>query len=111
MVQCEYNVNTNKVEVLIMTNDTKITARMNPELKSEAEDLLADMGLNFSVFINIATKALVNERKFHLKLKLVHFIVIKTCAYLRIGMKNIKKKLQFLIMILWRTINGCQMGR
>ena len=51
MVQCEYNVNTNKVEVLIMTNDTKITARMNPELKSEAEDLLADMGLNFSVFI------------------------------------------------------------
>ena len=39
--------------------DTKITARMDPELKNEAEELLADMGLNFSVWINIATKALV----------------------------------------------------
>ena len=49
--------------------DTKITARMDPELKNEAEELLADMGLNFSVWINIATKALVNERKIPFEVK------------------------------------------
>ncbi len=81
--------------------DTKITARMDPELKNEAEELLADMGLNFSVWINIATKALVNERKIPFEVKASPFY----------GMKNIKRGLQFLITSFWRIIDDCQMER
>ncbi|WP_367342080.1 type II toxin-antitoxin system RelB/DinJ family antitoxin [Limosilactobacillus sp.] len=52
-----------------MSNDAKVTARMDPELKHEAEDLLNDMGLNFSVWITLATKALVNEKKIPFEVK------------------------------------------
>ena len=52
-----------------MANDTKVTARMDPALKSEAEMLLDDMGLNFSVWITMATKALVNEKKIPFEVK------------------------------------------
>lgn len=52
-----------------MANETKVTARMDPELKSEAEMLLDDMGLNFSVWITMATKALVNEKKIPFEVK------------------------------------------
>ncbi|WP_242361212.1 type II toxin-antitoxin system RelB/DinJ family antitoxin [Limosilactobacillus antri] len=52
-----------------MANDTKVTARIDPTLKSEAEALLDDMGLNFSVWITMATKALVNERKIPFEVK------------------------------------------
>lgn len=52
-----------------MANDTKVTARMDPELKHEAEDLLDDMGLNFSVWITLATKALVNQKKIPFEVK------------------------------------------
>lgn len=52
-----------------MANDTKVTARMDPELKNEAEALLDDMGLNFSVWITLATKALVNQKKIPFEIK------------------------------------------
>ncbi len=52
-----------------MANTTKVSARMDPELKKEAEDILDDMGLNFSVWITLATKALVNERKIPFEVK------------------------------------------
>lgn len=52
-----------------MSHSAKVTARMDPELKSEAENLLNDMGLNFSVWITMATKALVNERKIPFEIK------------------------------------------
>ncbi|MDC2839351.1 type II toxin-antitoxin system RelB/DinJ family antitoxin [Limosilactobacillus mucosae] len=52
-----------------MANTTKVSARMDPELKKEAEDILDDMGLNFSVWITLATKALVNERKIPFEIK------------------------------------------
>ena len=75
-----------------MTNDTKITARMNPELKSEAEDLLADMGLNLSVFINIATKALVNERKIPFEIKASPFYSDKNMRILKDRYEKYKKE-------------------
>lgn len=49
--------------------DTKVTARMDPELKHEADELLNDMGLNFSVWITMATKALVHEQKIPFEVK------------------------------------------
>ena len=52
-----------------MSNITKVSARMDPELKNEAESLLQDMGLNFSVWITMATKALVNQRKIPFEVK------------------------------------------
>lgn len=52
-----------------MEKATKITARMDAELKHQADDLLNDMGLNFSVWVNIATKALVNEQKIPFEVK------------------------------------------
>ncbi len=52
-----------------MANTTKVSVRMDPELKKEAEDILDDMGLNFSVWITLATKALVNERKIPFEIK------------------------------------------
>ncbi|WP_076461422.1 type II toxin-antitoxin system RelB/DinJ family antitoxin [Limosilactobacillus caccae] len=52
-----------------MANETKVTARMDPALKKEAEMLLDDMGLNFSVWITMATKALVNEKKIPFEVK------------------------------------------
>ena len=48
---------------------TKVSARMDPELKSEAESLLQDMGLSFSTWITMATKALVNQRKIPFEVK------------------------------------------
>lgn len=64
---------------------------MNPELKSEAEDLLADMGLNLSVFINIATKALVNERKIPFEVKASPFYSEKNMRILKNRYNKYKK--------------------
>lgn len=71
-----------------MTNDTKVTARMDPELKSEAEALLNDMGLNFSVWITMATKALVNERKIPFEVKASPFYSKENTEVLEKRYKN-----------------------
>lgn len=52
-----------------MAHTTKVSARMDSELKKEAEAILDDMGLTFSVWITLATKALVNERKIPFEVK------------------------------------------
>ena len=71
--------------------DTKITARMDPELKNEAEELLAGMGLNFSVWINIATKALVNERKIPFEVKASPFYSNENMNVLKTRYEEYKK--------------------
>lgn len=71
-----------------MANDTKVTARMDPELKSEAEALLNDMGLNFSVWITMATKALVNERKIPFEVKASPFYSKENIEVLEKRYKN-----------------------
>ena len=71
--------------------DTKITARMDPELKNKAEELLADMGLNFSVWINIATKALVNERKIPFEVKASPFYSNENMNVLKTRYEEYKK--------------------
>lgn len=91
--------------------DTKITARMDPELKNEAEELLADMGLNFSVWINIATKALVNERKIPFEVKASPFYSNENMNVLKTRYEEYKRGLQFLITSFWRMIDDCQMER
>lgn len=72
--------------------NTKITARMDPELKNEAEELLTDMGLNFSVWINIATKALVNERKIPFEVKASPFYSDENIRVLRTRYEKYKKE-------------------
>lgn len=74
-----------------MANDTKVTARMDSALKSEAEMLLDDMGLNFSVWITMATKALVNERKIPFEIKASPFYSDENVNILEKRFKNYKK--------------------
>lgn len=73
-----------------MVKDTKVTARINPELKSEAESLLSDMGLNFSVWITLATKALVNEQKIPFEVKASPFFSKENTDVLKDRFKEYK---------------------
>ncbi|WP_308556089.1 type II toxin-antitoxin system RelB/DinJ family antitoxin [uncultured Lactobacillus sp.] len=74
-----------------MANETKVTARMDPSLKNEAEELLNDMGLNFSVWITLATKALVNEKKIPFEIKASPFYSKDNMEVLEKRFKEYKK--------------------
>lgn len=74
-----------------MANETKVTVRMDPALKSEAEMLLNDMGLNFSVWITMATKALVNEKKIPFEVKASPFYSNENMKTLEERFKKYKK--------------------
>lgn len=74
-----------------MANETKVTARMDPTLKKEAESLLDDMGLNFSVWITLATKALVNEQKIPFEIKASPFYSKQNRKVLEQRYQDIKK--------------------
>lgn len=74
-----------------MANEAKVTARMDPALKSEAEMLLDDMGLNFSVWITMATKALVNEKKIPFEVKASPFYSDENMQTLEERFKKYKK--------------------
>lgn len=74
-----------------MSNETKVTARMDPKLKKEAEDLLEDMGLNFSVWITLATKALVNEKKIPFEIKASSFYTKENTKILKQRYEEYKK--------------------
>lgn len=74
-----------------MANETKVTARMDPTLKKEAESLLDDMGLNFSVWITLATKALVNEQKIPFEIKASPFYSTQNRKVLAQRYQDIKK--------------------
>ncbi|GAA3637529.1 hypothetical protein GCM10022297_14950 [Lactobacillus hamsteri] len=68
-----------------MEKESKVTARMDKDLKENAEALLSDMGLNFSIWINLATKALVNEQKIPFEIKASPF-------YSRNNMMELKRR-------------------
>lgn len=65
---------------------------MDPELKHEAENLLDDMGLNFSVWITLATKALVNQKKIPFEVKASPFYDQSNVDELKKRFKEYKKE-------------------
>lgn len=74
-----------------MSKETKVTARIDPQLKKEAESLLDDMGLNFSVWITLATKALVNEQKIPFEIKASSFYTKRNTEILKQRYQEYKK--------------------
>lgn len=73
------------------SNETKVTARMDPELKKDAEALLSDMGLTFSTWITLATKALVNEQKIPFEIKASSFYNKRNTQILKQRYKEYQK--------------------